>query len=127
MQHDGDDEVAARRERMIAWIETFWDQLASVAWHGYVTEGRGVLLLQGDWQGEVAVADRALDSVTTGGEDWPAKLVAAVRDYQPTTDIICLYQQAGAGTLVGMRTVPPRLAPPAAGQRDGAPPLVPSA
>ncbi len=50
------DAIAAR-EAMLDWIETHWEALAALAWRGYVTEGRGIVLLQGDdWHGEVIVA-----------------------------------------------------------------------
>ena len=52
---------------------------------------------------------------------------AAVQDYRPATDIIFVVQHGEKATLLGMRATPPRLPPSEVGQRNGAPPLVPSA
>ncbi len=60
------DAVAAR-EVMLDWIETHWEVLAARAWRGYVTEGRGIVLLQGDWHGEVVAAyQTAATALQTG-------------------------------------------------------------
>jgi hypothetical protein len=117
-------DVAAAREALLDWIETHWNTLAALAWRGYVTEGRGIVLLQGDWSWDVAAAYQTARHVGTG---WPDELVGAVQDYTPATDIIFVVQHDLTATLLGMRATPPRLPPGEAGQQNGAPHLVPSA
>ncbi len=121
------DGLDAEREEIVAWIERYWDELAAFAWRCYIGEGRGIVLLQGDWHGEVAVAYQTPAIADEAGAGWPEELIDAVRSYAPATDIIFLVRHETAGTLLAMRATPPRLAPRDAGQRDGSPPLVPSA
>ncbi len=121
------DALDAEREEIIAWIESYWDELAAYAWRCYVGEGRGVVLLHGDWHGEVSVAYQTVAIADEAGADWPEEMIEAARSYKPATDIIFLVRHDSAGTLLAMRAAPPRLAPRDAGQRDGSPPLVPSA
>ncbi len=120
-------EAVATREAMLNWIETHWNTLAALAWRGYVTEGRGIVLLQGDWHGEVIVAYQTVETARQAGAAWPDQLVAAVQDYTPATDIIFVVQRERTATVLGMRATPAQVAPREAGQRDGAPLLVPSA
>lgn len=117
------------RERMLDWIETCWNQLAAFAWQRYVLEGRGIVLVNGDFEGEVVVGYQTPQTAAGAGSGWPDDLVAAVRDYAPTTDIVFLVKQPGmpGGTLLGMRAIHPRLPPAKAGQQDGSAPLVRSA
>ena len=58
---------------------------------------------------------------------WPDELMAAVQDSMPATDIIFVVQRERTATVLGMRATPAQVAPREAGQRDGAPLLVPSA
>ena len=57
---------------VLAWIKTHWEELATLAWRGYVTAGRGVLVLEGDWQGAVAVGYQtaAEDSAVCAAQHW---------------------------------------------------------
>jgi len=121
------DAIAAR-EAMLNWIETHWTTLAALAWRGYVTEGRGIVLLQGDdWRGEVAAAYQTAATAQEAGTGWPDELVGVVQDYAPATDIIFVVQHDETATLLGMRATPAQVTPREAGQRNGTPPLVPSA
>jgi len=123
------DPKEADRERMLDWIEDSWNQLAAFAWQRYVLEGRGIVLVNGDFEGEVVAGYQTPQTAVEAGSAWPDDLVAAVRDYTPATDIVFLVKQPGTsgGTLLGMRTMPPRLPPFEAGRRDGSAPLVRSA
>ena len=86
------------------------------------------MLLQGDdWHGEVAAAYQTAATALQAGTVWPDELVAAAQDYTPATEIIFVVQHDRTATLLGMRAMPPRMPPREAGQRNGAPPLVPSA
>ncbi len=89
--------------------------------------GRGIVLLQGDWHGEVVAAYRTAATALQAGAGWPAQLLAAVQDYTPATDIIFVVQHDETATMLGMRATPAQMAPREAGQQNGAPPLVPSA
>ncbi len=120
------DAVAAREE-MLDGIETHWATSAALAWRGYVTEGRGIVLPQGDWQGEVVAAYQTAATALEASTAWPDELVAAVQTYTPATDIIFVVQHAHTATLLGMRATPAQVTPREARHRDGAPPLVPSA
>ncbi len=125
MQDERDDMVIDdEQEVMLDWIETHWDALAAFAWRGYVTAGRGIVRLHGDWHGEVVAA---YQTAVQSGVGWPAELVAAVQDDTPATDIIVVVPHPHTATLLGMRATPAQVAPREAGQRDGAPLLVPSA
>ena len=109
---------------MLDWIEQHWDELAAFAWRGYVLAGRGIVLLEGDWDDAVTVGNQAAADAEAA---WPAALREATESYTPATDIVFFVQQHGTGTLLGMRATAPRLPPRLAGQRDGSPPLVPAA
>ena len=127
MQSEANQAAAIAREAMLDWIETHWNTLAALAWRGYVTEGRGIVPLQGDdWHGDMAAAYQTAATALQAGAGWPNELVTAVQDYTPATDIIFVVQHERTATLLGMRATPPRLPPRAAGQRHGAPPLVPA-
>ena len=121
--------LEAEQDTMLDWIETSWTELAAFAWQRYVVEGRGIVLLDGDWSGEVFVAYQTPQTAAKAGSRWPDDLVKAVQDYTPASDIVFLVKQRGSrgGTLLGMRTMPPQLPPAQAGQRDGSAPLVRSA
>ncbi len=123
------DQHDAERDTMLDWIEDSWNELAAFAWQRYVVEGRGIVLLDGDWSGEVFVAYQTPQTGAESGNGWPDDLVNAVRDYSPASDIVFLVKQRGSrgGTLLGMRTMPPRLRPSEAGLQDGSAPLVRSA
>ncbi len=122
-----DEDVDTERERMLAWIAASWEELAALAWRGYVLDGRGIVMLQGDWHGEVVVAYQTPAMADEFALEWPPELHAAVQHYEPATDILFLVQRADSGILLGMRTPPGRLPPREAGQRDGSPPLVSAA
>ncbi len=119
-------DAMGEREVLLDWIETHWEGLAALAWRGYVTEGRGIVLLQGDWHGEVIVAYRTAETARQAGAGWPDELVEVVQDYTPATDIIFVVQRERTATVLGMRATPEQVTLREAGQRDGAP-LVPSA
>jgi len=123
------DPQEVEQATMLDWIEACWTELATFAWQRYVAEGRGIVLLDGDWSGEVFVAYQTPQTAAKAGSSWPDDLVNVVRDYTPATDIVFLVKQRGSrgGTLLGMRTMPPQLPPAEAGQRDGSVPLVRSA
>ena len=128
MQDERDDTaVDDEQEVMLDWIETHWDELAAFAWKGYVTAGRGIVLLEGDWDDAVTVGYQTAADAEAAGTAWPAGLREATQAYTPATDIVFFVQQHATGTLLGMRATAPRLPPRLAGQRDGAPPLVPTA
>ncbi len=128
MRSKSDAATAAAREAMLDWIETHWEVLAALAWRGYVTEGRGIVLLRGDdWRGEVAAAYQTAAIALQTGVGWPDELVAAVQHYTPATDIIFVVPHERTATLLGMRATPAQVAPREAGQREGAPLLVSSA
>jgi hypothetical protein len=112
-----DDEQAV----MLAWIETHWARLAAVAWCGYVLAGRGLVVLDGDWDGAVAVGYLSAASAAASGVVWPATVRAAVQTYPPATALLCFILQDAAGTLLEVQATPPRLPPRLAGQRDGTP------
>ncbi len=122
-----DTTLDAEREALLTWIETNWDELAAFAWQRYVVEGRGIVVLEGDWQGTVVVAYQTPGAAAAAGAAWPPALQDAARTYVPATDIVFLAHEHGSGTLLGMRARPPQLTPRDAGQRDGSPPLVPAA
>jgi len=127
MQDERDDMVVDdAQEGMLDWSELHWNELADFAWRGYVTAGRGIVLLEGDWEGDVAVGYQTAADAAAAGAPWPARLVEATEGYTPATDIVFFIQHRATGTLLGMRASAPRLPPHLAGQRDGAP-LVPSA
>ena len=123
------DPHEADRERRLDWIEACWNQLAAYAWQRYVREGRGIVLVNGDFEGEVVVGYQTPQTAVEAGSAWPDDLVAAVQGYTPATDIVLLVRQPGTsgGMLLGMRTTSPRLPPAKAGQQDGSAPLVHSA
>lgn len=128
MQDERDDMVIDdEQEVMLDWIETHWDELAAFAWRGSVTAGRGIVLLEGDWDDVVAVGYQTADDAEAAGAVWPTALCEATEAYSPATDIVFFVQQHTTGTLLGMRATAPRLPPRLAGQQDGAPPLVPTA
>ena len=118
-----DDEQAV----MLDWIELHWDELAAFAWQGYVIAGRGIVLLEGDWDDGITVGYQTAADAEAAGVAWPPALREATAAYTPATDIVFFVQQHATGTLLGMRATPPRLPPRLAGQRDGTPPLVPTA
>lgn len=124
-----EDPEDAERELLLAWIDANWDEIASFAWKCYVTQGRGIVLLRGDWKndGDIAIAYQTPTDAEEAGTVWPDELIEAASSYAPGTDILFLVQESGSGTLLGLRAAPPRLPPREAGQRDGSPPLVPSA
>ncbi len=122
-----EEALDGEREEMLAWIEASWDQLAALAWRGYVLDGRGIIVLQGDWQGQVVVAYQTPGMAEALGQAWPVELRDALQRYEPATDIIFLVQHGRSGMLLGMRTPPGQRTPRTAGQGDGSPPLVPSA
>lgn len=128
-EHDMMDAHEADRERMLDWIAACWNQLAAFAWQRSVLEGRGIVLVNGDFDGQVFVGYQTPQTAAEAGHAWPDDLVTAVNDYTPATDIVFLVKQPGTagGTLLGMRAVQPRLPPAEAGQRDGSAPLVRSA
>ena len=105
---------------VLAWIKTHWEELATLAWRGYVTAGRGVLVLEGDWQGAVAVGYQTAVEGAAGGDPWPEELLAALQAYVPATDILCVTQQGATTLVLTIRATPPQVAPCDAGQRDGA-------
>lgn len=123
------DAHEAKRERMLDWIEACWNQLAAFAWQRFVLEGRGIVLVNGDFDGQVFVAYQTPQTAAEAGQAWPDDLLATVKGYTPATDIVFLVKQPGTsgGTLLGMRAIHPRLPPAEAGQRDGSAPLVHSA
>ncbi len=128
MRSEGNESAVIAREAMLDWIETHWNTLAALAWRGYVTEGRGIVLLQGDdWHGEVAAAYQTVETALRTCTGWPDQLVEAVQNYTPATDIIFVVQHDRTSTLLGMRATPAQVAPREAGQQNGVPPLVPSA
>jgi hypothetical protein len=122
-----DEDVDTERERMLAWIAASWEELAALAWRGYVLDGRGIVVLRGDWQGEMVVAYQTPARAEEFALAWPPELHDAVRQYEPAIDILFLVQRADSGILLGMRTPDGHLPPREAGQRDGSPPLVRSA
>jgi hypothetical protein len=66
---DGTESVRdAGQALVLAWIKTHWEELATLAWRGYVTAGRGVLVLEGDWQGAVAVGYQTAAAGAAGGD-----------------------------------------------------------
>ena len=71
--------VDADQVVVLAWIKTHWEELATLAWRGYVTAGRGVLVLEGDWQGAVAVGYQTAAEGAAGGDPWPEELLAALQ------------------------------------------------
>jgi hypothetical protein len=118
---DGTDSVRDADEAVVlAWIKTHWEELATLAWRGYVTAGRGVLVLEGDWQGAVAVGYQTAAEGAAGGDPWPEELLAALQAYVPATDLLCVTQQGAATLVLTIRATPPQVAPCDAGQRDGA-------
>ena len=118
-----DDEKAV----MLEWIEREWDELAELAWKGYVMAGRGIVLLEGDWDDAVAVGYHTAADAEAARAAWPVALREATEAYTPATDIVFFVQQHTTGTLLGMRATAPRLPPCLAVQRDGTPLLVPAA
>jgi len=84
-------------------------------------EGRGIVLVNGDFEGDVSVGYQTPQTAAEAGQAWPDDLVAVVSDYTPATDIVFLVKQPGAsgGTLLGMRAIHPRLPPAQAAQQDG--------
>jgi len=122
-----EEQLDADRERMLAWITAGWEALAAFAWRGYVLDGRGLVVLLGDWQGEVVVAYQTPGMAAALGQAWPSALNVAVQQYEPATEIVFLVQRAGAGILLGMRTPDGQVPPRDAGRQDGSPPLVSAA
>ena len=114
------DEADTASTALVHWIGTHWAALAAFAWHGYVTVGRGLVLLADDGQGRVVV-EYATPGLGTAA--WPDELQAVLAAYTPVTEVLFLAELEGAGTLIGMRAVPPWCTPQEAGQGDGAPPL----
>src|SRR5919206_1594851 len=62
--------VDADQVVVLGWIKTHWEELATLAWRGYVTAGRGVLVLEGDWQGVVVAGYQTAADGTAGGDPW---------------------------------------------------------
>ena len=121
MARDGTESIRdAGQALVLAWIKTHWEELATLAWRGYVTAGRGVLVLEGDWQGAVAVGYQTAAEGAAGGDPWPEELLAALQAYVPATDLLCVTQQSAATLVLTIRATPPQVAPSDAGQRDGA-------
>jgi hypothetical protein len=108
------------QETMLRWIDVHWNTLAGFAWRSYVTSGRGIVVLQGDWGGDVFVAYQTLDLI----EDWSHEIKQVVDCYEPRTDMVFLVQRPSTAILLGVRTPPERQPPYKVGQQDGAPPLV---
>ena len=112
--------VDADQAVVLAWIKTHWEELATLAWRGYVTTGRGVLVLEGDWQGAVAVGYQTAAEGAAAGDPWPEELLAALQAYVPATDLLCVTQQGATTLVLTIRATSPQVAPCDAGQRDGA-------
>ena len=60
---------------VLDWIERHWDTLATVAWRGYVTAGRGLVVLDGAWDGAVAVGYLTAANAQATDAPWPATLI----------------------------------------------------
>jgi hypothetical protein len=112
---------------MLAWIETHWAQLAAVAWRGYVTLGRGLVVLDGAWDGAVTVGYLTAADAQAAGSPWPDSLRAATQAYRPALDILFFVQQDAMGTLLGLRATVPRVPPYRATQPQGTLPRVSAA
>ena len=113
-------ETGVDADQVVAWITMHWEELATLAWRGYVTAGRGVLVLEGDWQGAVAVGYQTAAEGAAAGDPWPEELLAALQAYVPATDLLCVTQQGAATLVLTIQATPPQVAPCDAGQRDGA-------
>jgi len=122
-----EEDLDTEREVMLDWITANWAELAAFAWRGSALDGRGIVVLQGDWQGEVVVAYQTPGMAAALGLGWPPELHAAVQQYEPATEIVFLVQRGESGILLGMRTSDGQLPPHLAGQRDGSPPLIAAA
>lgn len=108
------------QETMLRWIDAHWNTLAGFAWRSYVAAGRGIVVLQGDWSGDVFVAYQTLDLIGA----WSHEVKQVVDRYEPRTDMVFLVQRPSTAILLGVRTPPERQPPHKIGQQDGAPPLV---
>ncbi len=119
--------MAAEDEALVAWIDAHWEELAAFAWRGYLTQGRGVVLVERAGHGEVVVGYETPSVAAADGAAWPDDLQEALVAYTPTTDVLFLVEPEGAGTLIGMRAAPPCLSPWEAGQAEGPPAVARSA
>ncbi len=50
-----EEELTAECETVLARIEGNWEDVAAFAWRGYILAGSKLVMLQGDWQGEMVV------------------------------------------------------------------------
>ena len=121
------DEQNIDQETILAWIEAHWNDLAAFAWRNYVERGRGILLLHGDWAGDVSAGYQTPTMADEAGQPWPQELRDAANDYDPTVDIVFLVARGKSGILLGMTTTAGRQPPNLAGLEDDDPPLVPAA
>ena len=87
---------------------------------GYVTVGRGLVVLDGAWDGAVAVGYLTAADAQAAGSPWPASLRAATRTYRPALEILFFVQQDAVGTLLGLRATAHRVPPYRATQPAGA-------
>ena len=94
-----EEDLDTAREAMLDWITANWAELAAFAWRGFALDRRGIVVIQGDWQGEVIVAHQTPGIAEGIGLGWPAELHATVQQYEPATQIISVVQCGGSGIL----------------------------
>jgi hypothetical protein len=66
-----------------------------------------VLVKEAD--GDEMVVYETPSTAAADQDTWPDELLAAIREYNPATDVLFLMEPEGAGTLLGMRETPPCL------------------
>ena len=104
---------------ILKWIATQWDTFAAIAWRGYLTSGRGLVVLAPSGDGTLSVGYAAAGEPENGS--WPASLRAVTTAYTPATDILVLVQQDTMSTLLQLRATPHQRPPCMTGQPDAAP------
>ena len=112
---------------VVGWIDAHWDELAALAWRGYVSRGRGLVLVREADGGEMVAEYETPDAAVADQDTWPDELLAAIGEYNPATDVLFLMEPEGAGMLLGMRATPPCVTPWEAGHGDEELPVVCSA
>src|SRR5687768_1681046 len=105
--------------RILTWIATQWDTFAAIAWRGYLTSGRGLVVLAPTGDGTLSVGYAA--AAEPANRSWPASLRAVTTAYTPATDILILVQQDTLSSLFQLRATPRQRPPCLTGQLDGAP------
>jgi hypothetical protein len=110
--------LQAEDEALVGWIAVHWEELAALARRGYVSRGRGLVLVTAAAGGELVAAYETPEAASADQDAWPDELRAAIAAYHPATEVLFLMEPEGAGTLIGMRATPPCISPWEAGHGD---------